>query len=717
MAILTAGGENPAPGFVDRSAYEAARKQAGRDAQAHVRLALWCEARGMTAERMKHLAAAVLNDPSDALARGLMGLVAYHGKWERPDDVSREAKDDLGREALMQEYLERRARTADKADAQWKLALWCDQGGLKDQAVAHFHAVLRLDPRREAAWRHLGYKKLGGRWVKPEWQDAAKREADEQGRANKHWKPLLEGWRSGLASRDRRRRADAEAGLFRLTDPRSVPMIWVVFASRGAEGQNVAVRLLGQVDAPGSSRALAMLALSGKSAEVRRQAIQILRQRDPRDFAPLLASLLRETIKYEVRPVNGPGSPGEILVKNKDANVRRMYSPPPMPGVPVLPNDYVGPDASGLPVIYRYAGPYNSGEMVVPGNSVAAAEAMFGLNGGNAAAQVIGHLGLPPATAGKLEATLGQAARVPIANLGGPANFPLRARGVGVESMTIPVGQMMLEYQMAARAAQEQLASDVQSIDSYNGAVRESNQRVRQILADATGTDLGDDCTAWGKWLADLFGYAYAAPSGSSYEPPTVVQQVPLAYQPQPVPVTFNVQMPGVVLQRTHACFAAGTPVRTLEGLRPIEALREGDLVLTQAPRSGELKYQVLVTVYHNPPNATYRITLETDESIVATGIHRLWKAGKGWTMVRELKLGDVLRTLGGVAAVKSVEADRTQPVYNLQVADGESYFVGTSGVLAHDNSTINPVPEPFDAVGPLTAESASPMPRSMLGR
>ena len=68
---------------------------------------------------------------------------------------------------------------------------------------------------------------------------------------------------------------------------------------------------------------------------------------------------------------------------------------------------------------------------------------------------------------------------------------------------------------------------------------------------------------------------------------------------------------------------------------------------------------------------------------------------------------------------MKSIESDRNQPVFNLRVADGESYFVGQSGVLAHDNSPINPVPEPFDAVGRLgvRGEFPGPRPRSMLGR
>src|ERR1700737_4044724 len=74
--------------------YQAARAKAGKNAKAHVRLALWCEAHGLSSERMKHLALAVLYDPSNALARGLMGLVAYQGKWERPEAVGQRIQDD-----------------------------------------------------------------------------------------------------------------------------------------------------------------------------------------------------------------------------------------------------------------------------------------------------------------------------------------------------------------------------------------------------------------------------------------------------------------------------------------------------------------------------------------------------------------------------------------------------------------------------------------------
>jgi hypothetical protein len=154
-----------------------------------------------------------------------------------------------------------------------------------------------------------------------------------------------------------------------------------------------------------------------------------------------------------------------------------------------------------------------------------------------------------------------------------------------------------------------------------------------------------------------------------------------------------------------HSCFAAGTPVQTLTGLRPIETIRLGDEVLTRDTSSGALSYQPVVAVFHNKPNQTLKVTLG-DEAIVATGIHRFWKAGRGWTMTRDLKPGDLIRTLGGLARVEGVESDRVQPVFNLQVAEGESFLVGRQGALVHDNSLVLPVAAPFDAEPSLAVAS-----------
>ena len=65
--------------------------------------------------------------------------------------------------------------------------------------------------------------------------------------------------------------------------------------------------------------------------------------------------------------------------------------------------------------------------------------------------------------------------------------------------------------------------------------------------------------------------------------------------------------------------------------------------------------------------------------------------------MARELKAGDRLRIVGNVAEVQSIEPDRTQPVYNLDVAVNRNFFVGTKGFLVHDFSFVQAVLEPFD--------------------
>ena len=185
---------------------------------------------------------------------------------------------------------------------------------------------------------------------------------------------------------------------------------------------------------------------------------------------------------------------------------------------------------------------------------------------------------------------------------------------------------------------------------------------------------------------------------------PTFVEVVPSGYQPQLTPsnvATSTLSVNGI------SCFGAGTPVRTVDGTRPIESLRVGDLVLTQSTDAGALAYQAVVTAYHNPPSPTLRVKLEEADAVVATGIHRFWKAGRGWVMARDLKVGDPVRTLGGIAPVEAVEADKIQLVYNLDVADDADFFAGRLGALVHDNTLPDPRLVPFDAPATAVAKAA----------
>ena len=147
------------------------------------------------------------------------------------------------------------------------------------------------------------------------------------------------------------------------------------------------------------------------------------------------------------------------------------------------------------------------------------------------------------------------------------------------------------------------------------------------------------------------------------------------------------------------SCFAAGTPVWTPDGLRPIESLNVGDRVLSQDANTGVQTYQPVLFVHRNPPSPTLQVAFEGGESVTASTYHRFWKAGHGWVMARELKPGDVLRTQSGLTRVDRISEAPVQPVFNLDVASSHSFFVGTQGALVHDNSLPDTRLSPFDRI------------------
>jgi hypothetical protein len=689
---LVAGDEGPAGaqgGRADVAAYRAAASKAGRDAKAHVRLALWCEAHGMSGERMKHLALAVLYDPSNALARGLMGLVGYKGKWDRPEVVGKQIADDPARRELINEYLDRRSKTAMKPDAQARLAAWCEQKGLKEQAIAHYSEVVRLDPRREAAWRHLGYKKQGSRWVKPEEQAADRLEAERQKHADKQWRPKLERIREGLESKDASRRARAEEATAQVTDPRAVSMVWAVMSRGGERSRLAAVQMLGQIDGPAASNALASLAIFNPSPEVRARAIETLTRRDPRDVIGWLIALVRKPFRYEVRRLDGPGSEGTLFVEGERFNIRRIYQDPPVDPRTIPPRIF----AASVPF-----DPYNMQNMMLVSAAISGMNGMSITPTGPSPAalqQAAQAIAAHPQNAAAILKNAAHAPSAPASNPAGSLVFDTLA-AAAYRDMQIAAAYQTI--QQASQNMQQRLAQDVQIVDSTNAGIKDLNSRVLPILTTLTGQDLGTEPEKWRAWWTDQLGYVYQ--SNVPETKPTYTD-------------TLRVQTPFTVGTTHTACFAAGTLVLTINGLQAIESIQVGDRVLSQDPTSGLLAFRPVVAVHRNQPTPTLRIAVD-GETIVATGIHRFWKGGKGWTMARDLKPGDRLRVVGATVEVRSIEPADTQPVYNLDVAEDRDFFVGGKGLLVHDYSFVQPVLAPFDREPDLTAPSAAPSP-SML--
>jgi hypothetical protein len=248
------------------------------------------------------------------------------------------------------------------------------------------------------------------------------------------------------------------------------------------------------------------------------------------------------------------------------------------------------------------------------------------------------------------------------------------------------------------------MSDATRQIDRMNLEIDNANKRVVRVLRRVSGLQYGPKREEWVAWYSDRIGYTYEP---TRRPPKPLINQTVVSNVVPPPPPAFV--FTGVLPPRPRSCFAAGTPVRTRAGLRPIEAVGVGDLVLSRDVSTGRLGFHPVVAVFRNPPGATLRVELE-DETIVATPVHRFWRVGRGWAMARELRPGDTIRTLvGGPSRVVSVRGDRVQRVFNLEVARDHTFLVGWKGLLVHDN-TLPGWNEPvFDSVdGPVRAPTAS---------
>jgi hypothetical protein len=145
------------------------------------------------------------------------------------------------------------------------------------------------------------------------------------------------------------------------------------------------------------------------------------------------------------------------------------------------------------------------------------------------------------------------------------------------------------------------------------------------------------------------------------------------------------------------AGLGTGTAVRTKLGPQPVEDLRAGDEVLTQDLATGALGFAPVLMIRRAPPGPALAIAIG-DEALIVTELERVWVAGRGWTMARDLAPGGLVRAVGGTARVAAVETAKAQPVFHVRVAEGRGIFAGGRGVLAHDDRPARAAVAPFDA-------------------
>lgn len=142
-------------------------------------------------------------------------------------------------------------------------------------------------------------------------------------------------------------------------------------------------------------------------------------------------------------------------------------------------------------------------------------------------------------------------------------------------------------------------------------------------------------------------------------------------------------------------CFVAGTLVETKDGLRAIETIQIGDLVLSRDETTGETEFKPVTELIRRHNRIVWKLTLSVPNDdgkaktiVFETTDDHPWRTAAGvWAKTMELRPGvEVLRARGPSANVVSVEnTGKGQPTFNMEVDDYHTYFVGEDRVWVHN--------------------------------
>lgn len=135
------------------------------------------------------------------------------------------------------------------------------------------------------------------------------------------------------------------------------------------------------------------------------------------------------------------------------------------------------------------------------------------------------------------------------------------------------------------------------------------------------------------------------------------------------------------------ACFVAGTPVAVKDGYRNIEDIQIGDEVWAWNETSEELELKPVIDLMQRESDHT--ITIFTEDEIIETTAEHPFLANGAWKNAADLITGDKISTKDkNVVEIKNTQFNYTsKKVFNFEVGDWHTYFVGILEILVHNNS------------------------------
>jgi len=142
-----------------------------------------------------------------------------------------------------------------------------------------------------------------------------------------------------------------------------------------------------------------------------------------------------------------------------------------------------------------------------------------------------------------------------------------------------------------------------------------------------------------------------------------------------------------------NKCFSGDTLVTTKDGLKRIDQIQEGEMVLSKDVNTGTIDYRQVRHVYVKSTYEFVHLTLENEE-IRTTASHLFFTDSGWWKAAENLKYGDrILNNKGEYETLieSSLETlQKPEKIYNLNVDEFHTYFVGSQGLLVHNDCTLD---------------------------
>ncbi len=153
-------------------------------------------------------------------------------------------------------------------------------------------------------------------------------------------------------------------------------------------------------------------------------------------------------------------------------------------------------------------------------------------------------------------------------------------------------------------------------------------------------------------------------------------------------PATKRFKARAIELLVEFVCFPKGTPIALPNHqFKPIERIRIGDRVMSRDEFTGQTSIQRVVNVFRKHTDDLVRLRLSNGETIRATPEHPFYVFKRGFTPAKLLRAGTLLATLNGHPAkvVKNTLLHQQVPVFNFEVENTHTYFVGHSALWVHN--------------------------------